>query len=352
MSKLTRFGKVKSAAVQQKTVVRFGDMPQMGRVKYPTVAVMSKREAMALGVPVMIRTEISEDGDLKMAIAKAVVKAGRMSPTGRVTLTGSGPFAVINGKKMQMAQLVTAAGQRGGYSRRVVMAMTRKVCAYQRHQGMRKLGVELETGPDGMPVIVIFSPTPEIPTYRVKHVVRTEDDSEDDEQKNGGGGGTPPSGDHLFLKEPWTDLQLIEAMKTAAHDLLDEGHKGQAKWEEDGQYHIRQFGDIQLLVCLFFYVYVHKMDSGKGFFYSQRNDFHQYCAKYLAKDFYVGCERNFRGCINKLQNRRHSFDEYIKEGVQPNEKLGQGGTSLKFWYKIYRQAAASFDKVFCTKVKA
>lgn len=172
MSKLRRFGTGRSLATQPKTIMRFGDDVDVTRVRTTTVAVMPMREAMALGSHVkMMRTD--GPGGLKMAIKKAVTTARKMSPTGVVTLTGTGPYAALSNKQV-MAVLAKDVGKLS--LRRAAFG---PVCRYYMPAGGRRhsagdLGVELGSDPDGTPVIIIVTPTEEIPTYRVTHVVRKE----------------------------------------------------------------------------------------------------------------------------------------------------------------------------------
>jgi len=357
MNKLNRFGKRKGYQMtgQPKIIVRLGDMPQMGRVTVPTVAVMPMREAKALGVPV---THIEGHGhmELRKAIVKAVAKARKMSPAGMVSVTGTGPYAAARNVKELMAVVEASAKMFHGKGRIVPvkgrLTPGKGLRGHYSLQQVKGLGLDvgIENDPDGTPVIVIFSPTPEIPTYRVKHVVRRDedDDDEDDDKHDGGGdgGGTPPDDGHTLLKAPWTDDLLTMAMTKAADAMLDSDQKGHMKWKEDDEYHVKEFGNIQLLVCLFFYVYIHKIFADSDFFYGQRKPFYNYCRRHLPEDFDIGGDRNFRGCINKLQNRQTSFDQYILADEKPTVAWEKGKTNMVFWYEVYRQAAKTFSDVF------
>ncbi len=207
----------------------------------------------------------------------------------------------------------------------------------------QQAGIEIELGrdPDGTPVIRIYSQTREIPPYKVLHIVgkrrkKTVDDDDDDDDNDPG---------HVFLREPYNDDLLISAMMAADEGMLDENHKKLLKWKEDSEYHEKQFHDHHLLVCLFFYILVHKLNSNPDFYSCQRKQFHEFVCRRLPRDFDIKGERHFSKSIDSLQLRRDDFKQYLKDGKRPDTKRETGEANMAFWYDIYQKAAVFFEKV-------
>lgn len=149
---------------------------------------------------------------------------------------------------------------------------------------------------------------------------------------------------HQFLKDPLTDDMLIEALTAAAAAMLNDEYAGRMKWKDDDDYHEKEYGLNHLLICLFYYVHVNGLNSGSKFFFHQRTQFHEYCREHLPADMNICSERYFRNCMNKLQWKSCSFDEYIQSGVKPQAEWRKGQFSVEFWYAIYRKAARHFKE--------
>ena len=208
------------------------------------------------------------------------------------------------------------------------------------HSQQDDIEIELGRDPDGTPVIRIYSRTREIPPYKVQHIVgkrkkkRVNDDDDDDDDPG-----------HVFIKEPYNDDMLINAMMAADEGMLDENHKKLLKWKEDSEYHEKQFHDHHLLVCLFFYILVHKLNSNPDFYSCQRKQFHEFVCRRLPRDFDIKGDRHFSKSIDSLQLRRDDFKQYLKDGKRPDTKRETGEANMAFWYDIYQKAAVFFEKV-------
>lgn len=279
----------------------------------PTVAVLSKKEAESFSKPgfqiaYMAEAKSSDDVD------KAVSLARRMSMTGRVNVLEDNEITVLNN--------------------------TLCIFGVDSH----KMEVALEEKADGTPVVVIITSTPELPSFMIKHVVR-EDFPDEEEQDVTPADEEAEAGDHRFLREPLADHMMIEAIKTAADAMLNDGVAARMKWKEGGEYFDKEYGITHLAVCLFYFIHIHRLSTSSTFFFHQQRQYIEFCRNGLPKDANLCAERYFRVCISKLQRTSCSFDEYIKSSVKPEIVWEKGQFNLCFWYAVYRQAARHFSQV-------
>ena len=209
--------------------------------------------------------------------------------------------------------------------------------------------VEKDTDSDGTPVVVIITPTVEMPVFKVRHEVRPKVKKDEKERRKGP---TPPNGEHLYLKAPLTDNLLVEALKKADEDLLGTDHVGTVKWKENLSRQERAIGDHHLLVCLFFYVYFHQLYADSRFYGVQRKSFYEFCTSRMGEGHTFNKLRSFQKTVNLLQVRNLSFENYYKAASKDDDGYEKDKPSLPMWYKLYLMAADSFEKVLMPRAKA
>lgn len=209
--------------------------------------------------------------------------------------------------------------------------------------------VEKDTDSDGTPVVVIITPTVEMPVFKVRHEVRPKVEKDEKERRKGP---TPPNGEHLYLKAPLTDDLLIEALKKAGEDLLGTDYVGTVKWKENLSRQERAIGDHHLLVCLFFYVYFHQLYADSRFYGVQRKSFYEFCTSRMGEGHTFNKLRSFQKTVNLLQVRKLSFENYYKAASKDDDGYEKDKPSLPMWYKLYLMAADSFEKVLMPRAKA
>lgn len=204
--------------------------------------------------------------------------------------------------------------------------------------------VKVDSDPDGTPVIYIITPPHQLPTYRVKHMVSENPTVKKDKkhQDPDDDGSAPPL---KFLKPPYDDNLIISALQASDEALLNEYHVKKLKYRDERGYNVKQFNDIHLLVCLFFYIYVNKLYASSEFYSGQRGHFHEFCSSHVSNGIHLGSKSYFTRCINKLVNKRYSFDEYIRAEIKPNVCTEKGDFNFVFWYEIYKKALECFERV-------
>lgn len=205
-------------------------------------------------------------------------------------------------------------------------------------QVMKDFEVAVEESSEGKPVIVIITNTPQMPTFEIKHIVKVSDS--DDETPP-----TAPAGNHVFLEAPYYDEQIIEALALASNRLLDQKHTGFIERKGEAEGYKKPYSDFHLMVCLFFYIHIHKLHADRTFYNTQRSQFHKFCTERLPKDFVTNTKRYFTGCISNLDTKGYGFEKYIREEEKPHLKAKTGVQDLTFWYSIYHKAAICFKEV-------
>ena len=108
----------------------------------------------------------------------------------------------------------------------------------------------------------------------------------------------------------------------------------------------KEFGMTHLLVCLFYFITIRQLSTSSSFFFHQRTQFHDYCSKNLPEGFKICSDRYFRTCINKLQWKSCSFNQYIISGVKPQVEWQKGQFNVEFWYAVYCKASRCYDEFF------
>lgn len=129
---------------------------------------------------------------------------------------------------------------------------------------MGKVWIAYEEDKEGNPVILITSPTTNLVSVRVLHADVPQENQEAScpiseptlRPSN------PPS--NLFLKDGYRDSQILEALKSAHARLLEQGDRGEVKFDAGKRYKTKKrFVDVHLLVCLFFYIYGKTLSVGR-----------------------------------------------------------------------------------------
>lgn len=151
--------------------------------------------------------------------------------------------------------------------------------------------------------------------------------------------------DDGLLKAPLTDDLLIEAIVAADKGLTDGSHTGRAEWTEESERHERDFHVHHLMVCLFFYIYLHQLYANPKFYFDQRSAFFDYCKKRLPQDIDLYTPRYFAKSIKDLQVRESRFEDYVRDKDKTEPPYEKGKPSLLFWYDIYRRASEYFEQV-------
>lgn len=330
---------------RQKLTVTLSEMLVKPSVKDPTVTMMTMPQVQAYskqGFRIAFTTPMKSDKTLLSAIRQAL----KMSSTGKVNFVKDGRYTVLKEIGDEIKPLRTLhEGHRGLGPLAIVV--DRHVVGHVR-PGFE---VKKEILPDGTYAIVIITPTEEIPPYLVKHEVRKQEETEEKNDVAYIAGRMKTTAGHTFLKAPYTDEELISAMTTACQELLNDEQTGHMKWREGDNYYIKEYNVHQLLVCLFFYIYVNGLNSSSNFFYRQRSSFHGYYTKENPEHFKVCTERYFRDCIQKLTEKSCGLDEYLLKGVKPTGKWEKGAFNIEFWYALYERAAEQFDKVLKTPLQ-
>lgn len=346
------FSKILKKRNRQKALVaKYWPVPSGGEVsqhlvKRPTLAVMTKEQARTFKMPGwrVSRTFYPVAGTSLSETLQEAIKAAKAR---RINLLVNGLFHTVEVPRQYRKGRVIKPdlrmrrrmqyGQRGGgyVAGPVNMSMD--------------FDVEKEMGPDGTPVVVIITPTAEIPVFKVRHEVRPKVEKDEKERRKGP---TPPNGEHLYLKAPLTDDLLVEALKKADEDLLGTDHVGTVKWKENLSRQERAIGDHHLLVCLFFYVYFHQLYADSRFYGVQRKSFYEFCTSRMGEGHTFNKLRSFQKTVNLLQVRKLSFENYYKAASKDDDGYEKDKPSLPMWYKLYLMAADSFEKVLMPRAKA
>lgn len=218
---------------------------------------------------------------------------------------------------------------------------------------MGKVWIAYEEDKEGNPVILITSPATNLVSVRVLHADVPQENqeascpiSEPAPQPF-----NPPS--NLFLKDGYRDSQILEAMKTAHARLLEQGDRGEVKFDSDKRYKTKKrFVDIHLLVCLFFYIYTERRYRSGDFIYGLRGKYFSYCVENLKETGIVFCsKRYFYRMVSELMSIHGSFDDYIRAEKKPPIPFLKGEQYIPFWYEVYLQARPCFQSAISLEKK-
>ncbi len=333
------------------------------KVTRPTVALMTKNKARSFRVP-GLRVFRVFPASSPQGFLEAVLYAHKLSRYGIINIVTEGPFAVRtkDGKPVPGLNLISGKGNdsEDGTVRNLRKFLYRKAlkkflcyemsgsavqCAAQAQTGtISDIEIELESDPDGTPVIVIITPTRTLPVYKMKHVFRDSKSGvrKDDKPRDNGGGPPAPK---KYLKAPNNDMLIISALQETDRKLLNESHVEKLKYRGNNGCKIKQFNDIHLLVCLFFYIYVNRLNASSDFYFGQRGHFHEFCVKNVPKSIDLGSKSYFTRCINRLENAHYSFEEYIKADKKPDIRQEKGDFDFVFWYGVYLKAESCFKQI-------
>ncbi len=327
----------------------------------PTVAVMTKDEVQNFrmrGLKI-VHSHTLED---PRALPEAVKKAMMLSRTGNINMVVTGRNAVVikdipdnaavvkptifglpstTRKKRAMARLagkgpMMMSRSAGGPGKTSLVGAIRQV----RVGKGEKVEIELQSEKDGTQVIVIITEEGQpIPDVRVKHVVRKRGTTVhvDDDK--------PKPKPMRFLKEGYDDTLIIEAMKKADKEMLNDEHKARLKYKDDEKYKFKMFNDGNLLVCLFYYIYINKLYHSETFWDGQRGHFHKFCKKHLPETFTLSSDSYFTRCIANLHTSCGGFEWYMETQGKLSRQRGKGEFDLPFWYELYRRASSYFQCV-------
>lgn len=165
-----------------------------------------------------------------------------------------------------------------------------------------------------------------------------------------GSGGSKQSV-NIFLKDTYHDPQIIQALKEASLHEFGSDHKGLLRYSVEHQtYRTRAYNDNHLLVCLFFYIYVNKLNKSQDFYSCQRKKLLTFCSEQLSDSkFTLYSDSYFTRCINKLNNQRVGFENYIVKHERPPFRDENGIPDMLFWYEIYRNVEDIFKETFLPK---
>lgn len=197
------------------------------------------------------------------------------------------------------------------------------------------------TDKNGEVYLTVIYSTPTPPPVHIEYEYHSSDD--------GSGGSKPPV--NIFLKDTYHDTQIIQALKEASHHAFRNDHKGLLRYSIAQQtYKTKPYNDTYLLVCLFFYIYVNKLNRSQDFYSSQRTRLLTFCRKQLNDPkFTLYSDSYFTRCINKLNNQRVGFENYIVKHERPPFRDENGIPDMLFWYEIYRNVEDIFKETFLPK---
>lgn len=331
------------------------------KVTRPTVVLMTKIEARSFRVLGLRVSRVFSASSPRFFI-EAILYAHRLSRLGKINIAIDGPFAILSkdGNTVPELNVISSTGQDTdtGYGMRKFLhrkAFNRALCyempdysvlrALSKSHGIiPDIEIELESDPDGTPVIVVITPTHIPPVYKLKHVFRESRSGIRKDDKPQNNGGEPPV-PQKYLKVPNDDMLIISALQETDKKLLNESHVKNMKYRGSSGYKIKQFNDIHLLVCLFFYIYVNGLNASGNFYFGQRGAFHEFCVKNVPQGINLGSKSYFTRCINKLENAHYSFKDYIKADKKPDIMHEIGDFDFVFWYEIYLKAESYFKQI-------
>lgn len=322
---------------------------------------MTKEEAMNFrmrGLKI-VHSHTVED---PRALTEAVKKAMTLSRTGNINMVVTGRNAVVikdvpndvdvvkpnifavSGTSRRQRHLARLADKRtiiksrstGGINKTTIVGAVRQMRVGKEQQ----VEIELQSEKDGTQVIVIITEEGQpIPDVRLKHVVKrrgTMVHVEDDK---------PKPEPLKFLKEGYDDSLIIEAMKKADKEMLNDEHKARLRYRDDSKYKFKMFNDGSLLVCLFYYIYINKLYRSETFWDGQRGHFHKYCKEHLPEAFTLSSDSYFTRCITSLHTSGGGFERYMETQGKLSRLRNKGEFDLPFWYELYRRVSSYFQVV-------
>lgn len=321
-------------------------------VTRPTLALMTENEARSFKVPGLKISHVFSTSSQRTFL-RAVLRARSLSHSGKINIVVKDPFAIrsSNEELVLGLNLIPRIIKGVGFgNRRHAVRSDKPLCAAAAASASTfccssDIEVEVESDPDGTPVIVIITPTAIPLNYRVKHVVRDKkSETVKDNELYNNGGGEPPA-PPKYLKVPNNDMLIISALQETDKKLLNESHVNKLRYRDSRGYNVKQFNDIHLLVCLFFYIYVNELNASSDFYFGLRGHFHEFCTKNVSKGINLGSKSYFTRCINRLENTGYSFEEYIKADKKPDIRMEKGDFNFVFWYEIYLKAERYFRQI-------
>lgn len=319
-------------------------------VRVPTVAVMTPNEAKTFSSKGI---QVQTVGVARPGIMVPRIVLPQLRDQKRVNFVVGGLHAACSerhltrlkasfeGVQMTLGQLIVPVKQKKVFAQ-YKKARAGYFHASKRASGCKGIEVEVEEGPQGMPVIVIISPPGVTPTYMVKHKVKSEKDSDKGGKEPPGGGG----GGNTFLKKEYKDRQMIDALIESSRQEFGGGHEGTIRYHVGvNNDKVKKYSDIHLLICLFFYIHLNKLYLSDSFYNGQRGRFVAYCRNELEKSGYKFCSSSyFSRAVNELVYYNGGFEEYIKADKKPEINLLSGNQDFVFWYEIYRRVSVCFSK--------
>lgn len=189
-------------------------------------------------------------------------------------------------------------------------------------------------------IVIIYS-TQNPPPFHVKCEYHPSD--------NGSDG--PEQPDNIFLKEPNRDPQIIMALREVSNREFGNNHKGQLRYSIDRQKHrTKSYDDKHLLVCLFFYIHINRLNISPDFYIGQRAKLLNFCKNKLNDSKFTLCsESYFTRCITGLENQRVGFENYIVKHERPPFRDEIGIPDMLFWYEIYIKIEEHFKEIIPQK---
>lgn len=153
---------------------------------------------------------------------------------------------------------------------------------------------------------------------------------------------------NLFLKEGYEDQMIWKALRLASDQEFGPAHEGELRYrvgEHDSKR--KKYSDHHLMVCLFFYIHLNRLNMSGDFYCGLRGKFRAYCMRDLQKEgFIFHAESFFSRTIKELDNSNGGFEAYIKADKKPEVNLYRGDKDFLFWYEIYQRVKPCFQKVF------
>lgn len=193
--------------------------------------------------------------------------------------------------------------------------------------------IRLEPDKNGRFVIVVIYSTQDPPSFKIKF-----------ERHHDDGSGQP---DNIFLKVPNQDMQIIKAITEASHHEFGGNHKGQLRYgTEAPNYKTKPYTDTHLLVCLFFYIHVNRLNISTDFYIGQRAKLLDFCKRQLKdQEFQLCSESYFTRCITSLDTQKESFESFLVQHKQPTAQHEKGMPDMLFWYEIYKRTESLFMNI-------
>ena len=326
------------------TVVALRGQIDYQTVSRPTMVLMSKEEAEAFNIPgleIAYSYSISTYGEI-IKLIKDLISMFRKKAL-NIALDSFVPYLTIGLDPMNLG-ISLSFSRRHSISYNLAMKRSEKG-KLSLEDFLQQISARVEMDNNGKPVVVIVARKDEDPFFSMRFEI-------EDETNDSGNGNDLPNSEkkpkpkkYTFLKEPLKDDMLIEALIVVDKEMTGGCHVGRVKWKEGDRYHERPYHDDHLLLCLFFYVQMMKLND-KGDFVGRIKNFYDFCKEGTEGKLEFTDYPNIGKYYKKLQSRKESFISYLKAKEKFIPKYEKATANLLMWHELYCQAQIYFDHLF------